>query len=859
MADETVLSLVTAAAAAGATHLDLSYRELDSLPPEIGVLAQLTHLDLRGNELSALPPAVGLLRNLEQLDLRHNRITELPIELGRLTKLTRLDLRNNRLTALPSHIGQLGHLRYLDVRENQLQIFPPALLQLSELEELHIWSNPILAVPYKIGRLTGLRTLNLGGSDIDAVPPGIWQLGELEHLMLEHTRISKIPPEIANLRKLKYIELHNNRLTTLPPEIGLLPSLQALVLYNNDLVALPPQIGQLQSLRRLDARQNRITELPVEIARLEKLEVLDLRGNPLPVPPEILSKTQVPSALITYHLEHRSGQRKPLNEAKVVLVGQGSVGKTSLLKRLTAGSYDPRENRTEGIVIQHWQTSVNSTAIRLNVWDFGGQEIMHATHQFFLTKRTLYLLVLDNRLGEEENRLEYWLKIIQSFGGDSPIIVVGNKADQQRLDLDQHGLQAKYPQVRAIISTSCASGDGIDKLKALIAREVMRLPHVRDELLISWFNIKRRLERLDKDYIAYEEYVTVCAEEGVTDEVSQRTLIGFLHDLGIVLNFQGDPRLEDTNILNPEWVTNGVYRILNDGQLLSKRGMLEHADLSRILDPRAYPRHKHRFILDMMRKFELCIAFEGRNGDQYLIPDLLDKEAPQLGNWTDSLAFEYTYNVLPSSIISRFIVRMQPYLQNHTYWRNGAVVADQEATALVVADREDNRISVRVKGTEAARPALLSIIRSHFDAIHHTIPGIQAEERVPLPGRPEIVVDHAYLRDLAAMGERSFVPPGLRQRVEVKPLLEGIDLPPKLKELVRLRQLLAEKFTVEGLQLLCNDLGIDYESLEGEGKAAKARELLAYLDRRERVQHLVDIGMQHRPDLPWEPALSLGE
>ncbi len=35
---------------------------------------------------------------------------------------------------------------------------------------------------------------------------------------------------------------------------------------------------------------------------------------------------------------------------------------------------------------------------------------MHATHQFFLTKRSLYLLVLDARLGQDENRVEYWLE-----------------------------------------------------------------------------------------------------------------------------------------------------------------------------------------------------------------------------------------------------------------------------------------------------------------------------------------------------------------------------------------------------------------------------------------------------------------
>ena len=88
---------------------------------------------------------------------------------------------------------------------------------------------------------------------------------------------------------------------------------------------------------------------------------------------------------------------------------------------------------------------------RVNVWDFGGQEIMHATHQFFLTKRTLYVLVLDSRLSEAENRLDYWLTLIRSFGGDSPILVVGNKTDQHALDLDRRGLLAKYPTVQAIL------------------------------------------------------------------------------------------------------------------------------------------------------------------------------------------------------------------------------------------------------------------------------------------------------------------------------------------------------------------------------------------------------------------------
>ena len=132
--------------------------------------------------------------------------------------------------------------------------------------------------------------------------------------------------------------------------------------------------------------------------------------------------------------------------------------------------------------------------IKFNIWDFGGQEIMHATHQFFLTKRSLYLLVLDARLTQEENRVEYWLKIIQSFGGESPVLIVGNKTDQHPLDIDRTGLQKKYPNIVGILETSAATGVGIEALKAEIAEQVNTLPHVRDLLPETWFTVKSKLE-----------------------------------------------------------------------------------------------------------------------------------------------------------------------------------------------------------------------------------------------------------------------------------------------------------------------------------------------------------------------------
>ena len=318
-------------------------------------------------------------------------------------------------------------------------------------------------------------------------------------LSLSGSQLLKLPPAIRQLETLQELYLHSNQLTALPPEIGQLKNLQHLSVYNNQLSQLPAEIGQLSQLEELDLRHNQLRELPREMGQLMGLKRLFLQNNPLEIPPEIVEKTDDPAVIISYYLQLRAEPTKPLNEAKMLLVGQGSVGKTSLVNCLLRQPFNRHESKTEGINIQRWTIQPENRTVQLNVWDFGGQEIMHATHQFFLSQRSLYLLVLNARLGEEENRLEYWLKIIQSFGGDSPVIVVGNQVDQQRLDLDRQGLQEKYPAIHAFVETSCATGEGIDNLRTLIANKIGQLEHLNSQLPLSWFEVKEELEQLQQD------------------------------------------------------------------------------------------------------------------------------------------------------------------------------------------------------------------------------------------------------------------------------------------------------------------------------------------------------------------------
>jgi len=576
------------------------------------------------------------------------------------------------------------------------------------------------------------------------------------------------------------LSLFNFGIDKLPPEIGQLTQLTSLYLSSNQLTSLPPEIVQLTQLTSLDLRNNQLTSLPPEIGQLTQLTSLDLTKNKLPIPPEFLENPRDPYSIIQYYLES-AADAQALNEGKLVLVGEGAVGKTSLVNRLVYDCFNPEEEKTEGIIITDWLVSNTNNEIDVHIWDFGGQEIMHATHQFFLTERTLYLLVVNARQSEAQNNIYYWLKVIETFGGNSPIIIVANKADEHPLDWDIKQLKRKYSQIKAVIETDCDSRKGIDELHQAITVEVVNLDHVNTMMPRPWFNVKEALEKQaqDQDYVPFDDYVKLCEAENISGEKSQDMLISFLHDLGVVLNFQDDrySGLEDTHILNPSWVTEGVYQIINSRSLLESEGVLNWPTLRKILTKPRYPRDRERrYILDMMRKFELGFSFRQGKDEKYLIPDLLPKPEPNTGNWNDALVFEYHYpDVLPSSLISRFVVRMEANIQDRTYWRSGVLLAQGKNQAIVRADTEARVIQIAVRGLPNARREFMAVIRHQIETINQSIAKLEAKCMVPIPGQPGILVNYQHLLELEARNILKMLPEGGNEEINVKAVLNGYE------------------------------------------------------------------------------------
>jgi internalin A len=379
----------------------------------------------------------------------------------------------------------------------------------------------------------------------------------------------------------------------------------------------------------------------------------------------------------------------------------------------------------------------------------------------------------------EDEDADYWLELIQSFGGNSPVIVVLNKIHEHPFDVNRGALQQKFPNIRKFICTDCETETGLAELRAVIEQETDALEHLRDPFPKSWVAIKDRLSQMADNYISFEQYRQFCQHDGEADRSAQDSLAVHLHSLGIALNYKDDPRLRDTHVLNPHWVTNGIYTLLNAPELADRKGELGATYLDELLDPSHYPPERHGFLLDLMRKFELCFRFEEDDG-RFLIPDLLDKQQPEAAKSFDPhqcLNFRYQYPILPEGLLPRFIVRTHVLSNDQLRWRTGVILTFEGNRALVKADRSDRTVTISVDGPVASRRRLLAVIRSDFERIHHNF-HFTPQELVPVPDHPDIVLAYTDLLVMEQDGltELPQVINGKVVKLNVRDLLQGVDL-----------------------------------------------------------------------------------
>jgi len=691
-----------------AVTLSLNQLDLTTVPADVWELHSLQTLWLNGNALTDLPSDISRLSQLQQLGLGSNKFAILPIDICSIKRLHTLALDWNSLSSLPLELSNLQNLRKLVLTGNPLGGIPPGILGLSNLKHLRLDQIGLSKDLDQLGNLRSLEVLEIASNSISSLPPSFFSLTNLLVLSAHSNRILCLPAEIGHLTHLHQLSLNINRLRSLPPEIGCLTSLRTLLLNKNQLERLPPEIGKLTALKVLNLRGNRLVTLPPEVGELRMLREMPLRGNEfvtlpkefgrierinsvslsapekLAFPPADLASLGG-NAIVRYLRAADMGEETVL-ESKLLLVGEGNVGKTWLYEALngrTNGGNKAGRGATIGIEIGPLlldQTPSGDNQMRLNCWDFAGQDITHATHQFFFSERSLFVVCWNARAGWESGKLRKWLTNIRDRAPGAKVLLVATHADEQHSDYPEKELRGDFTQIVGTFKVSNKTGDGIGTLVAAIAREAKNLPMMGLRWPKSWRAAEQAvlLLRLKQPFVSVRETYETMASSGI-DKHDAVVLLRWLHELGEVLHYADVPELAEVVMLDPQWVTQHVGTVLASAEIQDARGILTRQCLSRLWPD--IDDHVRQHLLAMMERFDLAYRIPDSPDNRCLVVERLQQDTADYEPTWDAfighpeVRLRYKLKSMHPGIPTWFIARCHRFTLG-LHWLRGVLFGD---------------------------------------------------------------------------------------------------------------------------------------------------------------------------------------
>ncbi|MFW9942377.1 MAG: Rab family GTPase [Candidatus Thorarchaeota archaeon] len=153
---------------------------------------------------------------------------------------------------------------------------------------------------------------------------------------------------------------------------------------------------------------------------------------------------------------------------KITVIGDGRVGKTSLIKKFTLGTFETDYVETIGAQFSNYEKDINGDNIRLIFWDIAGQREFDFLRPSFYRESNAAIIVYsleENELGEGSFRhIKDWQNEIRKFCGDIPIVVFANKidlVDENILDHTKIKDLVEQQNFLGYYLTSAKTGEGV--------------------------------------------------------------------------------------------------------------------------------------------------------------------------------------------------------------------------------------------------------------------------------------------------------------------------------------------------------------------------------------------------------------
>jgi internalin A len=763
-------------------------------------LKGLSSLNLSNNNM----PDVSFLKELKglsSLDLSNNNITNVSF-LKELKGLSSLNLSNNNITDF-SFLKELKGLSSLDLSSNHITDFS-FLKELKDLSSLGLSNNNITDVSF-LKELKGLSSLNLSFNNITDVS-FLKELKGLSSLSLNSNNIVNFS-FLKELKGLFSLDLSNNNITDVS-FLKELKGLSSLTLSNNNITDVS-FLKELKGLSSLDLSSNNIKEIPrwlanffieIQIDSVLGFNCINLYDNPLQEPPPELAK-QGNAAICNYFAQLDAQGKDYLYEAKMLIVGEGESGKTTLSHKIKDSNcaLPHIDDRTKGITIQPHKflttDKLNQTQrqFQLNIWDFGGQEIYHYTHRFFLSKRSLYILVADNR--KDDTDFNYWLNTIELFAGNSPMMIVLNEKGEIQRTVNQSELRGRFPDsLKDVCSVNFKTKEeadpnkrtqrlrGIETLIQHIEFQASHLPHIGEPIPARWIDVRQSIEADPRNHIDLEKFEELCQAQNITEFQDIAVLLSYFHDLGILLHFDSNPLLRNRVILKPTWATQAVYRIFDDDGIKEKQGRFTRQDCFQIWSDPQY-RNMQDVLIELMKNFQLI--YEIATTGNLVAPQMLPPNAPNYP-WVNehNSRMQFRYDLfMPKGIFWIFVVNMYRYIVNHDWvWRNGVILEREGTRAEIIENLFERRIYLRFVGPRTTE--LRAIITDELDQISKTFHKLKYEKMIPcnckdcIDSLDPYFYEYSRLKKRLDNGKNTVECDNSFDNVQISLLLLGLDRPP---------------------------------------------------------------------------------
>ena len=289
--------------------------------------------------------------------------------------------------------------------------------------------------------------------------------GAVSEVVLDRNQIARLDDSFAGLVNLRVLSLSDNLLTEIDLVIGKLTSLQELNLKSNQIKECASHLCLLKDLARLNLSGNQIVTLPLYFGLCPKMKFCDVSDNPIHATSPYSSLTKLSP------MEFPDRARSDLTAGdtfsvtlygKIVFVGRENMGKTTLIKSIQHfGSRSKEKERdrflqtnvaTDGVDVTRW--GVESRDGRrgvFNLYDFAGQSLFYATHQYFLSPNAVYVIVVTlSSIPIDLRDVRYWLQNISYSAPKSEVVVAAThreRCDMSDADINQHLLDTFRPFV----------------------------------------------------------------------------------------------------------------------------------------------------------------------------------------------------------------------------------------------------------------------------------------------------------------------------------------------------------------------------------------------------------------------------